>query len=178
MEELGADTAASKKPSLIITLAIIALLSAVAGGGGWVVGSLMRPQEVPVTKKETPPTEGAETTDGTAPAETAEVSEDGLTRLSTELNGVVALPSITTNLAYPAENWVRMDVSLLFNGKPDLAVTESIHQDIVAYMRTVSLQQLQGPRGFQYLKEDIKERVDLRSEGRVTDIMFRTFVIE
>ena len=42
----------------------------------------------------------------------------------------------------------------------------------------VSLQQIQGPRGFQYLRDDLKERVDLRSEGRVTNLMFRTFVIE
>ena len=67
---------------------------------------------------------------------------------------------------------------LMFKGLPDVVLAEEIHQDIMAYMRTVSLQQVQGPRGFQYLREDLQERVDLRSEGRVTNVMFRTFVIE
>ena len=66
----------------------------------------------------------------------------------------------------------------MFKGAPDAVLAEEIHQDIMAYMRTVSLQQVQGPRGFQYLREDLEERVDLRSEGRVTNVMFRTFVIE
>ena len=57
-------------------------------------------------------------------------------------------------------------------------MAEQIHQDIAAYLKTVSLQQIQGPRGFQYLKDDIEERVDLRSEGRVTNVIFRTFVIQ
>ena len=47
-----------------------------------------------------------------------------------------------------------------------------------AFVRTVSLQQLEGPGGFQYLKDAIQERVDLRSQGRVSKVMFRTFVIE
>ena len=55
---------------------------------------------------------------------------------------------------------------------------EDVHQDIMAYLRTVSLQQVEGPRGFQYLKDDLQERVDLRSEGRVSKVMFRTLVIE
>ena len=57
-------------------------------------------------------------------------------------------------------------------------IAEAVHQDIMAYLRTVSLQQVEGPRGFQYLKDDLQERVDLRSEGRVSKVMFRTLVIE
>jgi hypothetical protein len=101
-----------------------------------------------------------------------------LAHISTEANNVVQLEPITSNLAYPSENWVRLEVALLFNGPPDVKVSEDIHQDILAYIRTVSLQQIEGPRGFQYLKDDIQERVDLRSQGRVSKVMFRTFVIE
>lgn len=66
----------------------------------------------------------------------------------------------------------------MFKGPVEVNLAEDIHQDIMAYVRTVSLQQLEGPRGFQYLKDDIQERVDLRSQGRVSKVMFRTFVIE
>ena len=69
-------------------------------------------------------------------------------------------------------------MALLFDGLPDVKMAEDIHQDIMAYIRTVSLQQIEGPRGFQYLRDDIQERVDLRSKGRVSKVMFRTFVVE
>ena len=48
----------------------------------------------------------------------------------------------------------------------------------MAYLRTVSLQQIEGPRGFQHLREDLKERVTIRSDGRVSNLLFRTFLIE
>lgn len=154
-----------KKPSPLVTIAIIAGLSLLAGGGGWLVGNLLAPAEILVAEA--------------AGEQDAKKDEDGdLPRLATEANGIVALEAFTSNLAYPADNLVRMEVALVFKDTPDPVLAEAIHQDIMAYMRTVSLQQIQGPRGFQYLRDDLKERVDLRSEGRVTNIMFRTFVIE
>lgn len=157
-----------KKTSPVVTIAIIAGLSVLAGGGGWLVGNLLAPA-APVEPV------AAEA----AGEQGAKQDKDGeLPRLATEANGIVALEAFTSNLAYPADNLVRMEVALAFKDTPDPVLAEAIHQDIMAYMRTVSLQQIQGPRGFQYLRDDLKERVDLRSEGRVTNIMFRTFVIE
>ncbi|ASY67736.1 flagellar basal body-associated FliL family protein [Sinorhizobium fredii] len=163
MEEI--DSKQPKSPSLVMTIAAVAVLTLVAGGGGWLVGVLLAP----------PPADKAE-----AAAEVPEsaTGEEGLPKIATEANGIVQLEPITTNLAYPAENWVRLEVALQFKGVPDVALAEEIHQDIVAYLKTVSLQQIQGPRGFQYLRDDIQERVDLRSDGRVTNVMFRTFVIQ
>lgn len=158
--------ASEKKPSLVVTAAIIAVLTLLAGGGGWLVGNMLAPPAGEVA--------AAEGAAGAAGAgENAEVP-----RISTEANGIVLLDPITSNLAYPSDNRVRLEVALMFKDTPDIVLAEEIHQDILAYMRTVSLQQVQGPRGFQYLREDLQERVDLRSEGRVTNVMFRTFVIE
>ena len=159
-------TEEKKKPSLVITIAIVAGLTLIAAGGGWLVGNMIAPpRPEPVAE--------ASAAEGEHGGDAEEVPH-----ISTEAHGVVALEPITSNLAYPSENLVRMEVALMFKDVPDVALAEAIHQDIVAYMRTVSLQQVQGPRGFQYLREDLQERVDLRSEGRVTNIMFRTFVIE
>ncbi|WP_411033952.1 flagellar basal body-associated protein FliL [Shinella sp. BYT-45] len=162
-----------KKPSLVITIAVIAILTLLAGGGGWFVGNMLAP---PPAEK---PAEEAKA--GPAAASGHGASGDAgqeVTHISTEASGVVLLDPITSNLAYPSDNRVRLEVALMFKGAPDVVLAEEIHQDIMAYMRTVSLQQVQGPRGFQYLREDLQERVDLRSEGRVTNVMFRTFVIE
>ncbi|OAP41061.1 flagellar basal body protein FliL [Sinorhizobium glycinis] len=163
MEEI--DSKQQKSPSLVMTIAAVALVTLVAGGGGWLVGALLAP----------PPPQKTEAAAEVPPNATG---EEGLPKVATEANGIVQLEPITTNLAYPAENWVRLEVALQFEGAPDVALAEEVHQDIAAYLKTVSLQQIQGPRGFQYLRDDIQERVDLRSGGRVTNVMFRTFVIQ
>ena len=164
-----------KKSSPVITIAVIAVLSLLAGGGGWLVGNMLAPTPAEEVAKAEPAAAAAEAGHGGG-GKGAEGQE--VPHISTPANGIVLLDPITSNLAYPSDNRVRLEVALMFKDAPDVALAEEIHQDIMAYMRTVSLQQVQGPRGFQYLREDLQERVDLRSEGRVTNVMFRTFVIE
>ncbi|APO73554.1 flagellar basal body-associated protein FliL [Rhizobium etli 8C-3] len=158
------------KSAMVIMAAGLLALTVVGAGGGWLVGTMIAPnvKSAEQAAAQTVSASGQQTTEG----------EGGLPHISTEANNVVQLEPITSNLAYPSENWVRLEVALLFNGPPDVKVAEDIHQDILAYIRTVSLQQIEGPRGFQYLRDDIRERVDLRSQGRVSKVMFRTFVIE
>ncbi|PYG61597.1 flagellar basal body-associated FliL family protein [Rhizobium sp. UGM030330-04] len=163
------QTEGKKKSSpLVMTIAGIAILTLLGAGGGWLVGGMIAPRIA-----------GAEAA-AHAPAASAEKGKaaEGIEKISAEANGIVQLDPITTNLAYPSTNWVRLEVALMFKGPVEVGLAEDIHQDILAYVRTVSLQQLEGPRGFQYLKDDIQERVDLRSQGRVSKVMFRTFVIE
>jgi flagellar protein FliL len=156
-----------KKPGLVVTLAIVLVLSGVAGAGGWVLGGVLAPQ---VAVEEDAAAEEA------AHAET-EGEHEGEAENKPREN-LIPLDPITTNLSYPSDSWIRIEVSLLFGGAPDQALADQIHQDVLTYLRTVSLQQIEGPRGFQYLRDDLRERVKLRSEGRVNDILFRTFVIE
>jgi flagellar protein FliL len=166
-------TAGKKKSPLVMTIVGLLVLSVVGGGGGWILGSIIAPKIASAQKDQK-----AEETAAAKPPGGKKGEEPGLPHLATEANGIVQLEPITSNLAYPSENWVRLEVALMFKGVPDAKLAEDIHQDILAYIRTVSLQQIEGPRGFQYLRDDIQERVDLRSEGRVSKVMFRTFVIE
>jgi flagellar FliL protein len=173
MEE-GQEGEVKKKSGLMGLVIPLVVLTAVGGGGGWVIGNMLAPQ----VKQAEETAQAAEAAAAGEHGGEAKKEEEGLPKISTEANGVVALEPITTNLAYPSENWIRLEVALMFNGPPDVQIAEAVHQDILAYMRTVSLQQVEGPRGFQYLKDDLQERVDLRSEGRVSKVMFRTLVIE
>ncbi|MCO5152769.1 MULTISPECIES: flagellar basal body-associated FliL family protein [unclassified Shinella] len=172
MADEDAVVAEKKKPTLVITIAAIAVLTLLAAGGGWLVGNMLAPPPA-----EKPAEEVAKAEAGGEGGAEGEAAQE-VPHISTEANGIVLLDPITSNLAYPSDNRIRLEVALMFKGVPDVKLAEEIHQDILAYMRTVSLQQVQGPRGFQYLREDLQERVDLRSEGRVTNVMFRTFVIE
>lgn len=172
-DDQGTET---KKSSPVITIAVIAVLSLLAGGGGWLVGNMLAPPPAEEVAKAEPAAAAAAEGGHGGGGKGGEGQE--VPHISTLANGIVLLDPITSNLAYPSDNRVRLEVALMFKDAPDVALAEEIHQDIMAYMRTVSLQQVQGPRGFQYLRDDLQERVDLRSEGRVTNVMFRTFVIE
>jgi len=165
VDAVDTGQAPKKSSGMIMTIAAVAIVTVIAAAGGWFLGGMLSP----VVNAPKPASPKA--------AEGAKVGE-GLSPISTMDNGVVQLEPITTNLGFPTDKWVRLEVALLFRDKPDVKIAESIHQDILAYLRTVTLQQIEGPRGFQYLKEDIEERADLLSEGKVSKIMFRTFVIE
>lgn len=170
-----------KKSGLVMLIIGVALLTVGGVGGGWVVGGMLAPS-ILASKAEQEKIVAAEHAAAGGEAEGGhgggDKKEAGLPRVATEANGTVLLEPLTTNLAYPSDSWIRLEVALVFNGAPDAPMAETIHQDIMAYLKTVSLQQIQGPRGFQYLKEDLQERVDVRSQGRVSKVLFRTFVIE
>jgi flagellar FliL protein len=158
---------AKTRSGLFLTIGAVLAVTVIGGAGGWFLGKTLAPDVAQ------PVVEDIET----AAAPEGDKKE-GLQKLATEENGIVQLEPIITNLAFPAERWVRLEVALLFKQKPDAKLAEAIHQDIAVYLRTVSLQQIEGPRGFQYLKEDLEERADMISEGKVTRLMFRTFLIQ
>jgi flagellar FliL protein len=159
--------APKKKSALLVTIAAVAVVTVIAGAGGWFLGQMLSPV-VNVPKKPEP----------VATEEKSKKPDDGLPMLSADETGVTQLEPILTNLAYPSDKWVRLDIALMFKDKPDPKLAEAIHQDIMLYLRTVTLQQIEGPRGFQYLKEDLQDRADLISDGKISKILFRTFVIQ
>ena len=179
---MALDAPAPKKQSPIPLIGAIAVLSLLGLGGGWFVGKMLFVPAPPVADQAAAPQAATPAGDHGAPAASAEhgaaaaAGDHGKPGASAP--GLVALDPIITNLGYPADNWIRLELALEFTGAADAALTKALHQEIMAYLRTVPLQQIQGPRGFQYLRDDIREIVDLRSKGRVSKVLFRTFVIE
>ncbi len=161
----AADEPAKGKASPMMMMIVgLLVLTVLGGGGGWVLGTVVAPK--------------IKTAAAAVQASEKAAGDGKHAAAAGQANGIIALDPITTNLAYPSQSWVRLELALVFKGQPDAQLAQAIHQDILAYIRTVSLQQIEGARGLQYLRDDIQERVDLRSEGRVSKVMFRTFVIE
>lgn len=180
----GEEGGKKKGGGLVVTIVIVLVLSLIAGGGGWFLGKSISDKFITQEKKDEIAKKAAEQAEIAAAEAGGEKKGGkkeeggGVPKLANAENNVVALEPITSNLAYPSESWVRLEVALLFGDKPDEKTAEEVHQDIMAYIRTVSLQQIQSARGFEYLRQDIKERAALRTEGRVKDVMFRTFVVQ
>lgn len=164
------DGAAKKGGGMIVTIVAVLVLSLLGAGGGWVVGGMLAPGLKEAQDKVDAASASADESHG-------KTDEEGKEEEKTRPN-LLQLPPITTNLSFPSDNWVRLEVALVFRDLPDEALADRINEDILSYLRTVSLQQIEGPRGFQYLHDDLADRARLRSEGKVTDVIFRTFVIE
>jgi len=98
-----------------------------------------------------------------------------------EPSTIVDLPPIVTNLGAPQDTWVRLEGSIIFDPgtlpHPD-AVAGRIGDDILAYLRTVSLRQLEGPIGLENIRQDLNERAAIRSDGKVRAFVIRTLVVQ
>ena len=57
-------------------------------------------------------------------------------------------------------------------------LSAKIADDMLAYLRTLTLTQLQGASGLQHLREDLSERAAVRSEGHVKEVMIEMMVIQ
>jgi flagellar FliL protein len=160
------DAAPRKGPSPIVQVAAMLLLSAAAAGMGWLSGQYLENGSAasapPAARKEA----------HAAPAGDAH----GESTIAPSL--LVPLEPMTTNLAAPAGTWVRLEVSLVLDAPqpPDMITT--VHQDILAYVRSLKLHQLEGASGFRHFREDLDERAALRSGGHVKQVMIRTMLFE
>jgi len=152
-----------KGQPLIVQMVALVGLTVAAIAIGWLAGLYLSGQQ-PDRQKE-------------AAGAVVKASETHLAEAGEKL-GVVYLEPVTTNLAGPAETWVRLELALVFADKPDLVVAQTVQQDILAYLRTVKFHQVEGPSGFQHLKSDIEERAAIRSEGKVKSVLIRTLLFE
>jgi flagellar FliL protein len=92
-----------------------------------------------------------------------------------------AVKPVIANLASPADTWVRLETAIIFqNGaidNPEVTAAE-VGQDILAYIRTAKLAQLEGPSALQHLREDLNERVRLRTDSQVSELLIQTLVVQ
>ncbi|KAA2237381.1 flagellar basal body-associated FliL family protein [Salinarimonas soli] len=98
-----------------------------------------------------------------------------------ETNSMVRLAPIVTNLARPTETWIRLEGSIVLDGvegEKARVLAAEIGGDVLAYLRTLALSQIEGAGGLQSLREDLAERVRLRSNGRARELVIETLVVQ
>ena len=156
---------APKGPSLIVQLAMLAAMTVAALGVGWMSGSYLKSSEAP--PKPARLDHSAKTEE--APAEEKPVAGAPV---------LVQLPQITTNLAAPADVWVRMDLSVVYDAPQPPQMTEAIHQDMLAYLRTVKVYQVLATDRDRDRHEVVLERAAIRSDGHAKDVLIRTLLFE
>ena len=164
-----AEAAAAEQksgPSLIIQIAVLLVLSAAVGATGWFTGQFLGN----IGRE-------AQGTGSEVNADHSHKDEDGADKHEAALN-IYRLETITTNLADPQDVWARLELALVFQDQPDPQIAEMVHQDFLAYLRTVKVRQIEGPSGFQHLRTDLDERASIRSGGAVKQVLIRTLLFE
>jgi len=93
---------------------------------------------------------------------------------------LVAMTPIVVNLAQPPDAWIRIEASLLVQGMDFGAdiLAGQVAEDFVAYLRTATLSQFEGPSGFQNLREDFIDRATIRDREHIKDVIVHGVVIE
>ena len=98
-----------------------------------------------------------------------------------EAASIRALPPVITNLAGPQRVMVRIEASIVLAGEgedEDDRLAARIAEDMIAFLRTVSVVEIEGASGFQHLREDLNDRVRIRSEGKVSGIVITSLILE
>ena len=139
---MAADAIKAKAPgkaNLIVSVAALTVLAAIGGG---LVGKIIMAKAKAV-------------------AMAASSSDDKSASPYAGDIEVRELPPIVTNLVDPPETRVRLQVSILYSKKdienPTMLVGQ-LSDDLMAFLKTLSLSNLQGASGLQALREDLNER--------------------
>jgi flagellar FliL protein len=151
--------AVSGAPSLLQTVLATLVVTVMAGA----MGALFAvPAPAPAQE---PAVKGEPTPGGVVPA----------------ASGLFEMPPIVTNIGSPKDTWIRLEASIVFDAKtvehPE-ALAEDIAGDELAYLRTVSLTQVEGPIGLENIRQDLNERAAIRSGGKVSELVIRTLVVQ
>lgn len=146
----------------LLTLGLLTLLSAAIGGGfGLVMVSGIERQVEEKYKDLSPRAEAVSPYTGDI--------------------AIRKLAPVVTNLTGSESDWVRIEASIVYKPAneqhPDVLVSE-MRQDILSYIRTMSLAQIQGPSGLLHLREDLNERAKLRSKGVIQELVLETLIVQ
>jgi flagellar FliL protein len=91
------------------------------------------------------------------------------------------LSPIVTNLGEPANNWARVEASMVTDSMNDEdagILAAQISEDIVTYLRSASAAQFEGARGLQHFRDDLIDRANVRSSGKIRELIIETLVIQ
>ena len=186
-----AGTSAQRKSDLMTTAIVILLLSATGAGIGFSVGALLKPGEDQVGAASAQDDKSSDASPGT-PAEVSIAGElEGNSEKATaeaepenEANPslrIVPIPAVLTTLAAPEGKWIRLEGSILVEAEAQTQselLAEKAGEQILTYLRTVRLDQLQGPSGFLALRDDLNETVNALSGGEVRAILIHGLLVE
>ena len=151
-----------KKPGRLGALVPVLVLTLAAAGGGALIGKQIVAATRAAEAKAPAPPDGAPSA---APAPARALRE---------------LTPVVTNLAAPDGSWIRLQTAIVYD-KTDAPAMEAlapkVSEDVLAFVRTLTLEQIQGASGLEALRDDLNERAKIRSDGKVRELLIEMLVV-
>lgn len=158
-------------------LAAGALLTLIGGGAGLAVGFV-------AARQSTPALDGSAVLPPAPDVSAAQVSNplaDDSTPVASARLRPVPVPVILTSLASPPGHWIRLEaMALVDHDATDAAelLADRVGEQILTYLRTVDLRQIQSPSGFLGFRRDLNDIVRSLSNDQVRGVLVHGLVVE
>jgi flagellar protein FliL len=154
------------QPSFIIVLLILTLIGVGCGAGFGFLILKTKPQ-VSATPAVTVPEKDIVS----EPPATSRYPADAVE---------IALDPIVSSIGPNDKTKMRLEASMIVSksGASSPLLKKEMAEDIVAFFRGVSLDDISGSRGFQNLREDLDDLARVRGRGTVYGLLISGFVVE
>lgn len=92
----------------------------------------------------------------------------------------VEISSIIADLETEPRSRVRLDISIVVaHGTPETTTLKNeVKEDVIAYLKGLSVSDIQGVRGFQNLREQLDDRARVRGRGAILGLLIGGLVLE
>jgi flagellar FliL protein len=175
LKDAAAEGPAAKSgPSLVVQLGALVAMTIAAAGMGWVSGGFLTGEKAGSEAAAHAPAAGAHG----AKSEGGHGESGGHGEAAPHSDTLIPLAAVTTNIASPSDVWVRMEVSVVLDEPQGPELPGIIQQDLLSYIRTVKMHEIEGASGFRHLRENLEERAAIRSDGHVKQVLIRTLLLE
>lgn len=172
------------KRDVMMTLVIVTLLTLVGAGVGFSVGAMLGeagdPQAAAAPGVAAAESQTAGSKDAENQTQIPDEEAEGEAQATGELK-IVPFPPVLTTLADPKGKWIRLEGSILIDtesGKAPELLAEEAGEQILAYLRSVRLDQLDSASGILGLKDDLDETLTTLSGGQVRRVLIHGLVVE
>lgn len=198
----AAGSKAPKDKGPMTFIVIVLLLTLVGAGTGFAVGSLIqsgagqeggiaatdavkpgttaKPEAGP-KDTHSPPAGGQGTSEADGEAAPGGEEEEAIEVIDPLSLRTVPFPPVLTTLAEPKGKWIRLEGSILITTEAEDSpevLAERSGEQILTYLRSLRLGQLEGPAGVLGLREDLTEMLQVLSKGQVKGILINGLVVE
>lgn len=123
--------------------------------------------------------------DGSATSEAedkhAEDPAEGDEQIDLQAVTAIPFPPVLTTLAEPKGKWIRVEGSILVSNTsqvPPELLAEKSGEQILSYLRTLRLEQIEGPSGLLGLREDLNDMIRILSGGDAKAVLIHGLIVE
>ena len=94
---------------------------------------------------------------------------------------LVEIPPIITNLKKPTGSWIRVESKAVANTdaiENEAALTQRLSQDILMYLRTLSIADIDSSNGLLQVRTDLNDIARIRSKGTLDEVVSQGLIVE